>query len=109
MKSFLKLFALAALVALCIPGLASAATASEGSAIRFEADAAAWICSCCPKTCGGGTLFGCYNTTTMPPNAVTCTYKTAGGREFECVSCMAAAATEQEAFLQRLSGGADSR
>ena len=110
MKSFWKPFALIALTAFAVPGLANAASASEGSFIRFEATASAWICSCCPATCGGNILSGCFNNTSMPPNAVTCTYHPPGvpsnDHDPACVSCMASATpttSEKEAFLQGLS------
>lgn len=108
MKSFRKLFALAALAAIFVPGVTNAATTSG---LRFEAVAAAWMCSCCARSCGGNSLYGCYNTTSMPPNAVTCSYKKADGVEFDCMSCKVAATPatpEDEVFLQELSSGAGS-
>ncbi len=63
---------------------------------------AAGLCSCCPATCGGGTYYGCYNTVDMPPNAVTCVYKDAAGKLFECVSCLNASADTTTAALNAI-------
>jgi hypothetical protein len=65
---------------------ASAATASPTPGELLAVD----VCSCCPATCGGGTLIGCYHTIDMPPNAVTCVYTKAGTKAFACVSCLLA-------------------
>lgn len=101
MKSIWKLLALAAVAAIFVPGLAVAHSAS------FEATrvAAAGMCGCCPASCGGGTYYACYNTITMPGNAVTCSYKNSSGGEFDCLSCMSAAtpAEAHDVFLQELS------
>jgi hypothetical protein len=100
MKSLVKLVACAALVALIAPAIAAAAPTPMGF-LRFKALATASICDCCPKTCNGNQLYGCYNTINMPPDAVTCTYKTADGKEVSCVSCMMTPETAEPAFFEK--------
>jgi hypothetical protein len=68
--------------------LASFAVAHAASIDSSHTLMAIDVCGCCPRTCGGGTLIGCYNTIDMPPNAVTCVYRDAAGNAFECVSCL---------------------
>jgi hypothetical protein len=72
------------IMAVLSPGqAASAATAIVPSGELLAID----VCGCCPATCGGGTLIGCYHTINMPPNAVTCVYS---GKAGACVSCLLA-------------------
>lgn len=102
MKSLAKFLACAALLALALPAVADAAPIpSAETFLRFKALAAASICDCCPRTCGGNPLAGCFNNINMPPDAVTCTYKAPDGREVMCVSCMITSAPAEPAFFEK--------
>jgi hypothetical protein len=72
------------IMAVLSPGqaaLAATATVPSGGLLAID------VCGCCPPTCGGGTLIGCFNTIDMPPNAVTCVYS---GKVGACVNCLLA-------------------
>lgn len=102
MRLFVRLLSCAVLAALIAPAIAGAAPiSSSASFLRFQALATASICDCCPRTCGGNQLFGCYNTINMPPDAVTCTYMTSGGQEVSCVSCMMTSKVAEPAFFEK--------
>ena len=89
MRNVSKCLTMSILLVLAVLGaghVASADTESPAPGELFAVD----VCSCCPATCGGGTLIGCYHTIDMPPNAVTCVYTKPGTRAFACVSCLLA-------------------
>jgi hypothetical protein len=73
----------------------AAAESSTGALMAID------VCACCPATCGGGTLIGCYHVVGMPPNAVTCVYSNSGNGP-GCVSCLLAGADTETAALNAI-------
>lgn len=91
MKSVWKLFTISALTLFFAFGLGRTAPAASATKL-YTATASA--CSCCPKTCGGGTFWGCWSSPEHPDNAVTCIYQTSTGAHFNCLSCFRTVAEE---------------